>query len=68
MEEEDELQTRSGMRHENCQSGQIDVSLLRLGGSGGGPEDLSGGGAHQHHAKPPLPLLLAVVEICFHTG
>ena len=42
MEEEDELQTRSGMRHENCQSGQIDVSLLRLGGSGGGPEVLIG--------------------------
>ena len=36
------------MRLENCYPGQVDVSLLGLGGGGGGPEDL-GGGAHQHH-------------------
>ena len=36
VKEKDELQTRSGMRLENCQSGQVDVNILRLGGSGGG--------------------------------
>ena len=55
------------MRLENCYPGQVDVSLLGLGGGGGGPEDL-GGGAHQHHAEPLLPLLPAVAEVCYYRG
>ena len=36
VKEENELQTRSGMRLEKFQSGEVDVNLLRLGGRGGG--------------------------------